>query len=429
MRPTRGPPAWPGHSVYSPSAWPPSPRTVRPCDWTPWPRRSPPSSRPPANSPSAPGWPSPRSAPHRTWTRAGCRSLPQCASSWLVWKPTSWPRRPISAAARRSPHGPTNQPTRGSRTAPTNAGSWSATPPAWARRRRPVGRGRPRPVQRSGPGRRPDHRCRVRVRRAGRARPAGHPAGRAARHGRRPDPGHLSRSWPRPASWPRPGWPGPVDLDEQFWGCLPTALLPATGSMPSRSRSPPGAAVMIFDVVLRLEADPNQTDLARGLAAEVADPAWFLGRQWQMGEHQGEDASSPVSVDLPRSLGRRSSRSPGSRCSTRPWCRPRRSSNPSRTTGGRRAGASRIGRQVAAAPRGRLPLPRPDPAAGRAARPVRRPQRHRSGRAAAVAASCRPAPGRGLVRPGPARRPASPSTSGTAPSSPTRRRSPRATPR
>ena len=53
---------------------------------------------------------------------------------------------------------------------------------------------------------------------------------------------------------------------------------------------------MIFDVVHRLEADPAQTDLARGFTAEVADPAWFLGRQWQLGEHQGEDASSPIGV-------------------------------------------------------------------------------------------------------------------------------------
>jgi len=53
---------------------------------------------------------------------------------------------------------------------------------------------------------------------------------------------------------------------------------------------------VIFDVVHRLEADPNQTDLARGFRAETADPAWYLGRQWQLGEHQGEDASSPVSV-------------------------------------------------------------------------------------------------------------------------------------
>jgi hypothetical protein len=55
---------------------------------------------------------------------------------------------------------------------------------------------------------------------------------------------------------------------------------------------------MIFDIVLRLEPDPHQRDLARGWAAELADPAWLLGRQWQMGEHQGEDASSPVAVEI-----------------------------------------------------------------------------------------------------------------------------------
>jgi hypothetical protein len=55
---------------------------------------------------------------------------------------------------------------------------------------------------------------------------------------------------------------------------------------------------MIFDILLRLEPDPHQRDLARGWAAELADPAWLLGRQWQMGEHQGEDASSPVAVEI-----------------------------------------------------------------------------------------------------------------------------------
>lgn len=50
----------------------------------------------------------------------------------------------------------------------------------------------------------------------------------------------------------------------------------------------------VFDAVHRLETDRDQADLARGFTAEVADPAWLLGRQWQMGEHAGEDASSPV---------------------------------------------------------------------------------------------------------------------------------------
>jgi hypothetical protein len=53
---------------------------------------------------------------------------------------------------------------------------------------------------------------------------------------------------------------------------------------------------LIFDVVRRLEAEPALADLSRGFAAELADPAWLLGRQWQLGEHLGEDASSPVRV-------------------------------------------------------------------------------------------------------------------------------------
>jgi hypothetical protein len=51
-----------------------------------------------------------------------------------------------------------------------------------------------------------------------------------------------------------------------------------------------------FDVVRRLEPLPRVRDLDRGFAAEVSDPAWFLGRQWRMGEHQGENASSAVLV-------------------------------------------------------------------------------------------------------------------------------------
>jgi hypothetical protein len=43
-----------------------------------------------------------------------------------------------------------------------------------------------------------------------------------------------------------------------------------------------------------MTGDP-QKDLALGIAAEIADPLWMLGRQWQMGEWQGEDGGSPVS--------------------------------------------------------------------------------------------------------------------------------------
>jgi len=44
--------------------------------------------------------------------------------------------------------------------------------------------------------------------------------------------------------------------------------------------------------------EPGRPDLDEGLRARVADPVWFLTRQWQLGELQGEDASSPLVVSL-----------------------------------------------------------------------------------------------------------------------------------
>ncbi len=101
------------------------------------------------------------------------------------------------------------------------------------------------------------------------------------------DPRRDPRTRARPDG--PPGRPGRAVLG-------PRADLPAAGHR--RGRHPAGGSQMIFDVLLRLEPDPYQRDLARGWAAELADPAWMLGRQWQMGEHQGEDASSPVGVEL-----------------------------------------------------------------------------------------------------------------------------------
>jgi hypothetical protein len=49
-------------------------------------------------------------------------------------------------------------------------------------------------------------------------------------------------------------------------------------------------------VYFRLE--PGRADTEEGLRARVADPVWFLARQWQLGELQGEDASTPVMVDV-----------------------------------------------------------------------------------------------------------------------------------
>jgi len=51
-----------------------------------------------------------------------------------------------------------------------------------------------------------------------------------------------------------------------------------------------------FDLRRRLEPAWPFGDLESGMAAPTADAAWFLGRQWQLGEHQGEDAATPVKV-------------------------------------------------------------------------------------------------------------------------------------
>jgi hypothetical protein len=48
----------------------------------------------------------------------------------------------------------------------------------------------------------------------------------------------------------------------------------------------------------RLEPDPRSKSLTRSLAAEIRDPLWLLTRQWQLGEFQGENAGSPMSVEI-----------------------------------------------------------------------------------------------------------------------------------
>lgn len=44
----------------------------------------------------------------------------------------------------------------------------------------------------------------------------------------------------------------------------------------------------------RLEGRPRTHDFDRALRAEVRDALWFLAKQWQLGEFQGDDAGSPV---------------------------------------------------------------------------------------------------------------------------------------
>jgi hypothetical protein len=46
----------------------------------------------------------------------------------------------------------------------------------------------------------------------------------------------------------------------------------------------------------RLQPQPQDRNLEQGFAATLYDPVWMLARQWQMGEHQAENASTPVRV-------------------------------------------------------------------------------------------------------------------------------------
>src|SRR6188768_439591 len=54
----------------------------------------------------------------------------------------------------------------------------------------------------------------------------------------------------------------------------------------------------------RLEPRPRDNDLRRSLAAEVRDPLWFLCRQWQMGEFEGEDTGSLAYIKYTGSTSR-----------------------------------------------------------------------------------------------------------------------------
>jgi hypothetical protein len=48
----------------------------------------------------------------------------------------------------------------------------------------------------------------------------------------------------------------------------------------------------------RLEGRPRSADFERSLRAEARDPLWFLTRQWQYGEFEGEDAGSPIDARI-----------------------------------------------------------------------------------------------------------------------------------
>jgi hypothetical protein len=48
----------------------------------------------------------------------------------------------------------------------------------------------------------------------------------------------------------------------------------------------------------RLEPRPRSPEVQQTVAAKVRDPLWFLTRQWQFGEFQGEDAASPAWIQM-----------------------------------------------------------------------------------------------------------------------------------
>ena len=47
----------------------------------------------------------------------------------------------------------------------------------------------------------------------------------------------------------------------------------------------------------RVEGGAVDPQIEEGLSAVVADPLWFLARQWQVGEFRGEDAATPIVIE------------------------------------------------------------------------------------------------------------------------------------
>ncbi|WP_207934200.1 hypothetical protein, partial [Actinomadura sp. KC06] len=53
-----------------------------------------------------------------------------------------------------------------------------------------------------------------------------------------------------------------------------------------------------LDDMYRMEPLHRSSEVASGLAARIHDAAWMLTRQWQFGEFAGQDAGSPIDVEL-----------------------------------------------------------------------------------------------------------------------------------
>ena len=53
-----------------------------------------------------------------------------------------------------------------------------------------------------------------------------------------------------------------------------------------------------FALYLRIEPRCRRDDFQQGIEARTADPLWYLTRQWQLGEFQGEDNGSPIRIEV-----------------------------------------------------------------------------------------------------------------------------------
>jgi hypothetical protein len=58
------------------------------------------------------------------------------------------------------------------------------------------------------------------------------------------------------------------------------------------------AAMAVSPTVTRLEPQSTTGDPGPGVEARVHDPLWLMGRQWQLGEFEGEDAGTPLTVRI-----------------------------------------------------------------------------------------------------------------------------------
>src|SRR5690348_12036088 len=71
------------------------------------------------------------------------------------------------------------------------------------------------------------------------------------------------------------------------------ATIQISGAVLAARTTPIVAALNVWS---RLEPLPLSSDLGVALQASIADPCWFLARQYQFAEFQGEDAGSPIDV-------------------------------------------------------------------------------------------------------------------------------------